>query len=95
MHKMSYGKLKANLSESGNIATFTLSITRNVRRPDFQTPVVSPGATIWANVFVMVNLKSVEHPQQHFIIFLPFFGLHLAILQHSAMVGRRPMTRWD
>ena len=68
---MRYGKLQANLSdqssESGNLATFTLSITSTVRRPNFQTPVLSPGATIWANVSDMVNLESVEHPQQHFM----------------------------
>ena len=68
---MSYGKLQANLSgqrsESGNLATFTLSITSTVRRPNFQTPVLSPGTTIWANVSDMVNLESVEHPQQHFM----------------------------
>ena len=75
---MSYGKLQANLSgqssESGNLATFTLSITSTVRRPNFQTPVLSQGATIWANVSDMVNLESVEHPQQHFmkINFLAF-----------------------
>ena len=68
---MRYGKLQANLSdqssESGNLATFTLSITSTVRRPNFQTPVLSPGTTIWANVSDMVNLESVEHPQQHFM----------------------------
>ena len=68
---MRYGKLQANLSdqssESGNLATFTLSITSTVRRPNFQTPVLSPGATIWANVSDMVDLESVEHPQQHFL----------------------------
>ena len=75
---MRYGKLQANLSdqssESGNLATFTLSITSTVRRPNFQTPVLSPGTTIWANVSDMVNLESVEHPQQYFmkINFLTF-----------------------
>ena len=68
---MSYGKLQANLSgqrsESGNLATFTLSITSTVIRPNFQTPVFSPRATIWANVSDMVDLESVEHPQQHFL----------------------------
>ena len=75
---MSYGKLQANLSgqssESGNLATFTISITSTVRRPNFQTPVLSQGATIWANVSDMVNLESVEHPEQRFmkIYFLAF-----------------------
>ena len=84
---MSYGKLQANLSgqssESGNLATFTLSITSTVRRPNFQTPVLSQGATIWSNVSDMVNLNSVEHPQPHFmkinflafIVILPYIWL--------------------
>ena len=84
---MNWCKLGAKLlgwrCESCNLATFTLSITSTVRRPNFQTPVLSPGATIWANVSDMVNLESVEHPQQHFmkINFLNFALLFL-ILQH-------------
>ena len=86
-YKMRYGKLQANLSgqrsESGNLATFTLSITSTVRRPNFQTPVLSQGATIWANVSDMVNLESVEHPQPHFmkINFLAF----IVILPYSSL----------
>ena len=69
---MKWCKLGAKLlgwsCESRNLATFTLSITSTVRRPNFQTPVLSPGATIWANVSDMVlNLESVEHPHQHFL----------------------------
>ena len=64
-YEMSYGKLQVNLSgqrsESGNLATFTLSITSTVIRPNFQTPALSLGATIWSNVSDMVNLESVEH----------------------------------
>ena len=87
---MRYGKLQANLSgqssESGNLATFTLSITSSVRRPNFQTPVLSPGATIWANVSDMVNLESVEHPQQHFMKIIFFhFALLFLILQHCEL----------
>ena len=71
IHKMSYGKLQANLSgqssESGNLTAFTLSITSTVKRSNFQTPVLSPGATIWANVSDMVNLESVKHLKQHFM----------------------------
>ena len=60
--------------ESGNLGTLTLSITSTVRRPNFQTPVLSQGATMWSNVSDMVNLESVEHPQPHFmkINFLAF-----------------------
>ena len=84
---MSYGKLQANISgqssESGNLATYTLSITSPVRRPNFQTPVLSQGATMWSNVSDMVNLESVEHPQPHFmkinflafIVILPYIWL--------------------
>ena len=84
---MRYGKLQANLSdqssESGNLATYTLSITSMVRRPNFQTPVLSQGATMWSNVSDMVNLESVEHPQPHFvkinflafIVILPYIWL--------------------
>ena len=84
---MRYGKLQANLSdqssESGNLATYTLSITSTVRRPNFQTPVLSQGATMWSNVSDMVNLESVEHPQQHFmkINFLAF----IVILAYSSL----------
>ena len=51
---MRYGKLQANLSgrssESCNLATFTLFFTSTVRKPNFQTPDLSQGATIWANI---------------------------------------------
>ena len=93
---MSYGKLQANLSgqssESGNLATFTLSITSTVRRPNFQTPVLSQGATIWANVSDMVNLESVEHPQQHFmkINFLAFIVILAYIWLSYNTVGLVP-----
>ena len=71
--------------ESCNLATLTLSITSTVRRPNFQTPVLSQGATIWANVSDMVNLESVEHPQQHFMKIIFFhFALLFLILQHCA-----------
>ena len=70
-YKMRYGKLQANLSgqrsESGNQATFTLSITSTVRRPNFQTPVLIQEATIWANLLVMVNLVILEYPDPHFM----------------------------
>ena len=86
-HKMRYGKLQANLSgqrsESGNLGTFTLSITSTVRRPNFQTPVLSQGATIWANVSGMVNLESVEHPQPHFMKIN--FLAHIVILPYSSL----------
>ena len=97
---MSYGKLQANLSgqssESCNLATFTLSITSTVRRPNFQTPVLSPGATIWANVSDMVNLESVEHPQQHFmkINFLAFIVILAYIWLSYNTVRRRP-AQWQ
>ena len=60
IHKMSYGKLQANLSlqssESGNLAALTLSITSTVRRPNFQAPVLSQGVSaIWSNVSNIVN----------------------------------------
>ena len=69
--------------ESCNLATLTLSITSTVRRPNFQAPVLSQGATIWSNVSDMVNLESVEHPQPHFmkikflafIVILPYIWL--------------------
>ena len=92
---MRYGKLQANLSgqrsESGNLATFTLSITSTVRRPNFQTPVLSQGATIWANVSDMVNLESVEHPQPHFmkINFLAFIVILAYIWLSYNTVRRR------
>ena len=84
---MNWCKLGAKLLgwryESYNPAIFTLSITSTVRRPNFQTPVLSSGATIWANVSDMVNLESVEHPQQHFleINFLAF----IVILAYSSL----------
>ena len=90
---MRYGKLQANLSgqssESGNLATLTLSITSTVRRPNFQTPVLSQGATIRANVSDMVNLESVEHPQQHFmkINFLAFLVILASIWLSYNSVG--------
>ena len=84
---MNWCKLGAKLlgwrSESCNIATFTLSITSTVRRPNFQTPVLSQGATIWANVSDMVNLESVEHPQQHFMK-INFLTL-IVILAYSSL----------
>ena len=92
---MRYGKLQANLSdqssESVNLATFTLSITSTVKRPNFQTPVLGPGATKWANVSDMVNLDSVEHPQQHFmkIYFLAFIVILAYIWLSYNTVRRR------
>ena len=84
---MNWCKLGAKLlgwrCESCNLATLTLSITSTVRRPNFQTPVLSQGATIWANVSDMVNLESVEHPQQHFMK-INFLTL-IVILAYSSL----------
>ena len=87
---MSYGQFQANLSgqssELGNLATFTpafLFITNTVRRPNFQTPVLSQGATILAKVSDTVNLESVEHPQQHFMKIN--FSAYIVILPYSSL----------
>ena len=88
---MRYGKLQANLSdqssESGNLATFTLSITSTVRRPNFQTPVLSQGATIWPNVSNMINLVILEYPDHHIMTFEIL--LLFLILQLSAPADSR------
>ena len=103
---MRYGKLQANLSdqssELGNLATFTLSITSTVRRPNFQTPVLSPGTTIWANVSDMVNLESVEHPQPHFmkinflafIVLLPYIWLSYNTVQPNLTPSQLIIQNW-
>ena len=89
---MSYGKLQANPSggspESCNLAAFTLSITSTVRRPNFRAPILSQGATIWADASDMINLESVEHPKQHImkINFLPY----AVILPYSSLSHHTP-----
>ena len=90
-YEMSYGKLQVNLSgqrsESGNQATLTLSITSTVRKPNFQTPVLSQGATIWSNLSDMINLVILEYPDHHIMTFEIL--LLFLILQLSAPADSR------